>query len=173
VVFEEASKLLRAYLDRFEEVRGRALKSLPRQRATSLDVVYEVLTKSLAAVRGVAAIEERAAAGSGVKEVCGGAFFTFSRSESSFTRLKPLRSVSYIPAEGVIRISYGGSYVEIASGSITVNLEGVSRSLNYLDPAELANNAAEYTAILSKAKVLIELLLPSISSCAKMLGVRL
>ena len=173
MVFEEASKLLGAYLDKFEEVRRRALKSLPRQRATSLDVVYEVLVKSQAVVRGVAAIEERVAAGSGVKEVCGGAFLTSSRSESSFTRLKPLRSVSYIPAEGVIRISYGGSYVEIASGSIAVNLEGVSRSLNYLDPAELANNVAEYTAILSKAKVLIELLLPSISSCAKMLGVRL
>jgi len=173
VVFEEASKQLSAYLERFEEVRSRTLRSLPKQRAVGLDAIYELLTKSLVAVRTVATIEERVSAGSGVKEVCGGAFFTFSQSESSFTRLKPLRSVSYIPAKGAIRISYAGSYVEVSSSSIEVNLEGVSRSVNYLDPAEVANNAAEYAAILNKAKMLVERLLPSISSCAKMLGVRL
>ena len=173
MVFEEASKHLGAYLDRFEEVRVGALRSLPKQRVVGLDAVYELLTKALAAVRALASIEERAAAGSRVKEVCGGAFFTFSESESSFTRLKPLRSVSYIPARGAVRISYGGSYVEIAGSSIEVNLEGVRRSVSYLDPAEMANNAAEYTAVLNKAKVLVERLLPSISSCAKMLGVRL
>jgi hypothetical protein len=173
VVFEEALKQLRAYLDRFEEVRRRALKSLPKQRAVCLDVVFELLTKTLTAVRTVAAIEEHAAVSSGVKGVCGGAFLTLSQSESSFTRLKPLRSVSYDPARGAVRISYGGSYIEITRNSIDVNLEGVSRSVNYLDTAELANNAAEYVAVLNRAKVLVELLLPSLTSCAKVLGVKL
>jgi vacuolar-type H+-ATPase subunit B/Vma2 len=45
--------------------------------------------------------------------------------------------------------------------------------VSYLDVAELANNAAEYVAVLNRAKVLVELLLPSLTSCAKALGVKL
>jgi hypothetical protein len=173
VAFEEASKMLRTYIDRFEEVRRRALKSLPKQRAVCLDVVFELLTKSLDAVRTVAAIEEHASVSSGVKEVCGGAFLTLSQSESSFTRLKPLRSVSYDRVGGVVGISYGGSSTRITGSSIDVNLGGISRSVNYLDVAELTNNAAEYVAVLNRARVLVELLLPSLTSCAKVLGVKL
>jgi len=63
--------------------------------------------------------------------------------------------------------------IEVAGDSITVTLGKLSQSLRYLDPADIANNAAAYNALLSRVIAIPDELSRTISFCAKAIGVKL
>ncbi len=170
--FGRALELVERRLERFGELRERAAGSLPRSRATVLDSVQELLNKVASTVRVVSMLESSLGRDSACSRVCGG-FLARSESEVVFSKLRPLRAVSYSPERGSVRLSYGNVSVEVGPDEITVSLGRLSRGIRYTDPADLANNAAAYGALLSKVMAVPDELLRTLAPCAKSVGVKL
>lgn len=171
--FKSALEVLESRIEHFDEVRSRSMKSVSRSKAMAFDSIHEVLNKIALLVRSTSQLESSLAHEEGYKRVCGSGVLIKTKDESAFMKFKPLRVVAYSSARNTIRLSYWNASIEVAGDSITVSFGKLSQSLRYLDPADIANNAAAYNALLSRVIAIPDELLRTISSCAKATGVRL
>ncbi|MEM1622959.1 MAG: hypothetical protein QW780_01810 [Sulfolobales archaeon] len=171
--FKNALKVLEGRIERFDEVRRRSIKGVSRSKATAFDSIYEVLSKVASLIRNVSQLESSLAQSVGYTRVCGNGVMVRTKDGSAFMKFKPLRVVAYTSPSNTVRLSYGNISVEVAEDSITISLGRFSRSLHYLDPADIENNAAVYSALLSRVIAIPDALSRTVSSCAKAVGVKL
>jgi hypothetical protein len=171
--FGSAAELAERYAKRFDEVRSRALKSVTRSQAITFDSIYELLTGVSSVVKVLATLEGSLGSEIGSKKVCGNAVFVRSQDSTIFMRLKPLRAVTYSASQGLLRLTFERVSVEVTSDSITVTLGRISQKIPYTDPADVANNASMYRAVVGKALPVTGELMTAVVSCAKAAGVRL
>lgn len=170
--FEGALEALKRRVERFDELRGKTAGSLPRSRAAVFDSVYELLNKVAQILRVLSQLESALGQASAYGRVCGGALAR-AGGGVTFAKLRPLRAVSYSPDRGTVRLAYGNVSVEIGGDEIAVSLGRLSRAIRYTDPADLANNAAAYGALLSKVMAVPDELLRTVVPCARSVGVKL
>jgi len=171
--FKNALEVLESRIERFDEVRSKSIKSVSRSRATAFDSIYEVLNKVASLVRSMSQLESSLAHNVGYTRVCGNGVLVKTKDGSAFMKFKPLRVVAYSSSTNTVKLSYGNVSIEVAGDSITVTLGKLSQSLRYLDPADIANNAAAYNALLSRVIAIPDELSRTISFCAKAIGVKL
>lgn len=171
--FKSALEVLQARVEHFDEVRSRSMKSLPRSKAATFDSVYELLNKVVSLIRSASQLESSLEHDMGYRKVCGNGVLIRTREETAFMKFKPLRVVAYSSTRNAVRISYRDVVIEITGDAITLSFGRLSHSLLYMDPTDLANNAAAYSALLSKVIVVPDELSRTVSSCAKAVGVRL
>ncbi len=170
--FRNALEAVERRVERFGELRDRTAGSLPKSRAAVFDSVHELLSKVALILRVLSLLESSPGQDAVYGRLCGGVIARAS-GEVAFVKLRPLRAVSYSHERGVVRLSYGNVSVEVGGDEIKVSLGRLSRGFRYTDPADLANNAAVYGALLSKVIVVPDELLRTLVPCAKSVGVKL
>ncbi|MCX8184974.1 MAG: hypothetical protein RMI56_02255 [Sulfolobales archaeon] len=171
--FKSALDVLDGRIKQFDELRSRSMKGLPKSRAAAFDSLYELLSKIAVVAKNLSTLEASTGLELGYRRVCGNSIFIKTQDSSMFIKFKPLRVVSYSASSNTVRISYENTSVEVAGGSITISLGKLTQTLYYTDPADIANNAAVYSSILSRVMSLPDELTRTISFCAKAIGVRL
>lgn len=171
--FKNALEVLENRVGHFDEVRTRSMRSLTRSRAVAFDSIYELLSKVSSLVRSVSHLEASLSQEQGYRKVCGNGLLIRSFEGSIFMKFKPLRMVAYSATSNTVKLSYGSIGVEIAGDTITITLGKLARSLRYMDPADVANNSAVYSSLLSRVIAVPDELSRTVSSCAKAMGVRL
>lgn len=171
--FRNALVVLENRVKHFDEVRSKSIKSLSKSKVVAFDSIYELLNKIISIVRSVSQIESSLGQDVGYRKVCGSGVFVKAQEESVFMKFKPLRVVAYSSTHNTIKLSYGNIAIEVAGDAITISLGKLNQHLRYTDPADVANNAATYSALLSRVMAIPDELSRTISSCAKAVGVRL
>ncbi len=171
--FENAAGLAERFAGRFDDIRSKALKSITRSQATTFDSIYELLTGVSSLFKTLAILESSVGSGTGSRKICGNAVLVRSQDSVFFMRLNPLRAIAYNASQGLLRLSFGRISVEVTDNAITVTLGRINQKIPYTDPADIANNASAYRAVLSKALPVTSELMTTVVSCAKAAGVRL
>lgn len=170
--FETASGMVERYIERFDDIRNRAIKSLPRSKSTPFNSMYELFTKVHSLLKTLAHLERFVEQGRGYRRICGNGLLISTDGGSTFMKFKPLRVVSYSAVSNSVKLTLENVGVEISGSNITITIGKLSRSLPYLNSDDMANNAAIYSTLLGKVIYLPDELARAVVSCAKAMGVK-
>lgn len=171
--FKNAAELAERFVERFDDIRSRALKSTTRSQAVVFDSIYELLMGISSLFKTLAVLEGSTSSGAGIRKICGNAVLVRSQDITLFMRLNPLRAIIYNASQGLLRLSSGKISVEVTDNAITVTLGKISQKIAYKDPTDIVTNASVYRGVLSKALPVTGELMATVISCAKTSGVRL